>query len=741
MKTGRRIRWKRGTIAGICLIVLVAVAAADYYLERVRDAVQKTTVASVQELAIHDRKSLSAKVEDLWSQLDAVFYRTQNSGLESIQQICDGMHLEWEAGQFDNFYLLDENGKTYSNSNVIQDRSTEEYVKRLLAGERQIALRYEPFGTQDYGDERIIYGVRGEEPFTCDGVTFVGVLGITRSETIRNTLEIGNFDGKGYTAIIDRYGNYLLNRDWRTGITVAESYFEILYRDSSLNETEISNIRRRLHDKEIFTVQYSSETFGPEIAIFYPMDKTDWSIIMSVPESVLSSQTNEFVRLASILIGAMFLLLASVFAAVLRFMSETISAKAESKAKEEFVASMSHEIRTPLNSIISLNALMRKHVEEPKMIEKYLNKLDVSARYLLTLINDVLDMAKLQADKIDLDNKPFSMERLVSETEAIIAGTMERRKIDFRTEKEILYSGLIGDSVRIQQILINILGNASKFTPPGGKVILRVRQTKTEDGTVESIFEVEDTGAGMSREFLGKIFNAFEQERNHVSDGMHGTGLGMPISYMLAKQMGGDLSVVSELNKGSCFTLKLVSPVSDTVSEARPETKTLTGKMQESVSQKEISMEEISRSEISQEGISQQETSQEDISRNKEKKHILVAEDNELNAELLMELLECEGCTSVHAADGQQVVDVFAESEPFTFDLILMDVQMPVRNGYQATELIRAMNRPDAKTVRIFACTANAMKQDRELALECGMNDFVTKPIDIEKLMEKLNPK
>ena len=213
-------------------------------------------------------------------------------------------------------------------------------------------------------------------------------------------------------------------------------------------------------------------------------------------------------------------------------------------------------------------------------------------------------------------------------------------------------------------------------------------------------YQVEDTGCGMSEEFRQKIFDPFSQERSHISQG---TGLGMSISSLLVKQMGGALTVTSRLGEGSCFTFALVS-------ETAPDD---------------------SVSAVAADNVHQD-------SENGKKLHILVAEDNDLNAEILMEILDTSGFTSVRAADGGEAVELFAKSQPYEFDIVLMDVQMPVRNGYEATKLIRRLNRPDAKTVIIYACTANTFREDQEKAREIGMNGFIAKPIDVNKLIQKL---
>ena len=252
--------------------------------------------------------------------------------------------------------------------------------------------------------------------------------------------------------------------------------------------------------------------------------------------------------------------------------------------------------------------------------------------------------------------------------------------------------------------MINILGNAVKYTPEGGRVTLRVFQSEGGDDRSTITFEVEDNGCGISKEFQKKIFDPFSQESNSISKGMHGTGLGMSISSMLAKQMEGILSVRSTLGEGSCFTFTITATMVDKVLDT-----SIAGDI------KPIRV------------------------KNRKQLKILVAEDNDLNAEILIELLKAAEIDVFRAVDGGQVVEMFEASAPHEISVILMDIQMPVRNGYEAAKIIRGMSRPDAKTVTIYACTANTFKEDQDRAWESGMDGFIAKPIDVKNLMHMLN--
>lgn len=371
--------------------------------------------------------------------------------------------------------------------------------------------------------------------------------------------------------------------------------------------------------------------------------------------------------------------------------------RASEKAKGEFLSTMSHEIRTPLNGMIGLNNLMSEKLDDPQRLEIYLKQSTVAAKYLLSLVNDMLDSSKLQADMFKLESRPIDMALLTETVTTTVAGSMKERGLNFTSDIKISDPYIIGDSVRIQQVLFNLLDNAEKFTPAGGNVRLTFSQ-KANGYEVMNVFVVSDTGRGMSEEFRARVFDAFARELDTVSKGNQGTGLGLSISFRLARLMDGDLTCESEKGKGSTFTFSFSA---------------LPSSEPENVIHKPSDNDLV-------------------------KKRVLVAEDNELNAEIILEILSREGFQADLAENGKKALEMFVSSETGTYGIILMDLMMPELDGFGATKAIRALKRPDAKTVRIIACTANSFNGERERAFECGMNEFVTKPVDIDELLEKM---
>jgi CheY-like chemotaxis protein/nitrogen-specific signal transduction histidine kinase len=399
------------------------------------------------------------------------------------------------------------------------------------------------------------------------------------------------------------------------------------------------------------------------------------------------------------------ILLVLVF--VLRSQKKLFQANAEARARSIFLANMSHEIRTPLNGIIGLIFLMEKDLKngaEKSLVKQRLQKAKATAEYLLSLINNILDISKLQAGKVELNQEPLSLEVLLDDILSMQKSSIESRKIHFVVNKEITVPWIIGDNLMIKQVLLNILSNAAKFTPPEGQITFSVEQMREEERRVTTVFTCADTGCGMSEEFQKHIWDSFTQERKKNENSIKGTGLGMAISRLLMQAMGGEIEVQSRLGMGSTFYVILHSEIALQSPEYR------------------IVQKEIQRSDPSQ----------------NEKMRILVAEDNELNAEILLEILQSEGYETTYACNGQEAVEKFEQSAPGEIQVILMDMQMPLMDGCEATKEIRSLDRPDAATVLIFACTANNFNEDRERAEACGMNDFLSKPIDVKEMFMKL---
>lgn len=373
--------------------------------------------------------------------------------------------------------------------------------------------------------------------------------------------------------------------------------------------------------------------------------------------------------------------------------------QANSRAKSEFLSRMSHEIRTPMNAIVGLTDLTAMLDGLPGEAKQNLGKIKVSSNYLLSLINDILDMSRIENGKMELETAPFSLRKLIHEIDSMLRSVAEEQHLTFQTEVE-LSEGIdvvVGDEVKLRQVIVNLLSNAFKFTPEAGTVILSVSGSISVGREMILNVRVTDSGIGIDEADIKRIFCSFEQVGSNISKSQ-GTGLGLTISSHIVEMMGGELKVKSKRGKGSEFYFTVTMPMGNLPNEDVTE-KAHPGSL---------------------EGL-----------------RVLVAEDNDLNAEIVKALLETRGAVTVRAENGRAVVEAFKDSEPGEYRLILMDIMMPEMNGLDATRSIRALDRPDA-AVPIIAMTANAFQQDMELAMAAGMNAFLSKPVDASRLYEEI---
>ena len=378
-----------------------------------------------------------------------------------------------------------------------------------------------------------------------------------------------------------------------------------------------------------------------------------------------------------------------------------------SQSKTTFLSRMSHEIRTPMNGIIGMLSLAEGKLDSTHPAMQYLTKIDELSAHLLSLINDILDMSRIEAGKVELEDKPFSLRKLGDKLYDMFAKNLEQRNIEYTVEfEDVTVDYVIGDELRISQVIINFLSNAVKFTEKG-EIRVTLRQMALAGGTADIMIRVRDTGIGMSPEFINRIFRPFEQESMDTQKKYGGTGLGMAISDQIVKLMGGEIVVESMVGKGSDFMVFLHLPVSEEVEE--------------------VSEEKASADEAAAE-----------FDDAFEGKSILVAEDNELNAVIAVEVLKNMGAKVELATNGQEAVDHFEQNPAGYYDFILMDVQMPVMDGRAAARKIRGLDRADAADIPIFALSADAFIEDQRLSRESGMNGHYAKPVDFNELQNSI---
>lgn len=368
-----------------------------------------------------------------------------------------------------------------------------------------------------------------------------------------------------------------------------------------------------------------------------------------------------------------------------------------SQSKTTFLSRMSHEIRTPMNGIIGMLALAEGKMQKQDPAMQYLDKANELSAHLLSLINDILDMSRIEAGKVELENKPFSLRAMGDKLYDMFAKTLDARGIRYAVNFEgVTVDWLLGDELRLSQIMINFLSNAVKFTEQG-EIVVTIRQMMLREGNVDLLLRVHDTGQGMDPNFVYRIFRPFEQESIETGKKYGGTGLGMAITDQLVHLMGGQILVESLPGKGSDFTVYLTLPQAEADEQA-----SVTGRA-----------EDQNQYEDAFQGC-----------------RILMAEDNDINAMIAVELLEGMGAKVDVAQNGQLALESFQAKPEHYYDFILMDVQMPVLDGRAATRALRALDRSDATEIPIFALSADAFIEDERLSMESGMNGHYSKPID-----------
>ena len=377
-----------------------------------------------------------------------------------------------------------------------------------------------------------------------------------------------------------------------------------------------------------------------------------------------------------------------------------VAAENANKAKTEFLNNMSHDIRTPMNVILGYNQLMKSQLTESKQLD-YQKKIEQSGKLLLAIINNVLDMVRIESGKIKVDENYERVGEVVDEIISTFSSEAEEKEIHLSGSMKVTHRNILCDGTKIREIYVNLVSNAMKYTPRGGNVTITVEELPCEkEGYMKVKSEIKDTGIGMSKEYLPTLFEPFSREQNTTTGRIGGTGLGMPIVKKMVDLMGGSIEVASELGKGTVFTFTLMHKIAD----------------------RKFYSQKTEAAETSEMG------------KNLSGKHVLLAEDNDLNAEIAVTVLEETGIVIERVEDGIQCVNRVVQMSPGTYDLILMDIQMPNMDGYKATRCIRRLDDKKKAEIPIIAMTANAFAEDRKKAFDAGMNGHIAKPIDIEKL-------
>jgi signal transduction histidine kinase/AmiR/NasT family two-component response regulator len=714
---------KNQNFVHIWLMVLVIMIAVVICTVRFYRSLQSQLFTERQthltEMTIKISEVIDVTIETMQEKVDSarLFIEqeeiTRENAANRLEELSDMLFIDTGV-----LFVLDDQGRYYSSEGK---RGRWTNMEDLVTQENEPVIR----DILIYGEKKscmvFLASLSDTVGVDSDGSRLSHAALAVPLDSMKEYLSISMFSDSCYTYLINRQGRRLYKQTFSTKFIDDFNVISALREDEFLMGGNIDDLVRCVNQRERLCVEFREKESGENYFVStVPVSGSDWTVLLFVPTKVLGVQTNEFMNVVlTYFIGialAGIAIIACLIYMVLtnrndknllvqqqknnRLLEQAaLEAKHANAAKSEFLAHMSHDIRTPINGILGMTQIAIKNRGNQERIDDCLSKISSAADHLLTLINDVLDMSSIESGKIVISHEPLDIRSLIHNCTSIIEGQMVSRNLDFRKPEEtFLHPYVYGDELHLRQVFINILGNAVKFTPDGGRIEFRVYELSTADRKVSYRFEFEDTGIGISEEFQEKIFDEFSQEEKGGRSTYQGTGLGMAISKKLVEAMGGDIQVRSRLGEGSCFTVELSFDINE-------EHRLPTG------SDRKVELQGMK---------------------------ILLVEDNELNREIAREILTDAGAAVTETHNGQSAVELFRASKPGRFDLILMDVMMPVMNGYDATRAIRSCAHPQAKTIPIIAMTANAYREDVETALMSGMNAHIAKPIDIHLLLSVL---
>ena len=582
------------------------------------------------------------------------------------------------------------------------------------------------------------------QEYTINGETYTAIGTLYDHSKLDSMLSVKSYNGNAYLFMLDNDGNITYTNQIENKFFRNYFLLKHLKGDQAITEEEADSLQKKLDGREQGVELLGSDK--PYYLGYCPIENNNTMLICIVEKSVVDNVLRDYQKTivfeTILMAGFILLLFAGLFYSISRrslaeqkaeyekrnneiqtlamkemeesnkklkkaknITTEALqTAENANKAKTDFLSNMSHDIRTPMNAIIGMTSLIRHDAGNKAKVIEYADKIDISSQHLLGIINDVLDMSKIEAGKTVFKYTDFSILDFITELNTIFHSQIDEKNQTLTIIKEnIRHEWVNGDQVHLMQIFSNLVSNAVKYTQEGGKIQFLVEECETKSSVyAKYCFLVSDNGMGMSADFKDTIFDAFTRAESSMTNKIQGTGLGMAITKNLVEAMGGTIDVESELSQGSCFEVLIDLRIAEDrfVSSA----------------------ERVEKDEPAGNVLKGM--------------RFLCAEDNELNAEILMELLKIEGAECTICENGKRVLEAFEQSAPGDYDMILMDVQMPVMNGYEATKAIRRSSHELAKTIPIIAMTANAFSEDIQHSLAAGMNAHVSKPVEM-KVLEK----
>ena len=715
----------RGAFAmfSVLLVILIIAFLSVVYSKQIQKQFFQERNKNLLNISSKVGDMMNSMITDVWSCLDTMEYQVKKK-----KEIPGDVLEEWMSTIYESacikrdnsdrdillffnennqYYMISEEGYyqgNWSNLSIFTELNTKDAIYSITLPNVKETQNYIML-LREIDDRNV----------TIDGKQMKYISICINTNDFKECFTVDGFERQNFFYILSADGHRLFRYEQGDSFIDVFNIFNALEECETLQGSSIREMRDNLINKKNDCSEFLYE--GKRYYVSSTaLEFKDWFILMFVPTEILASNYDSFLKttltfatVIAVLLIVLFVSMSIIFvlSATDRKMmqqqkiaNEKLAEAAKlanvaNDAKTEFLSNMSHDIRTPINGIMGMTAIALKEDNPQKTID-CLKKIQGASNHLMSLINDILDMSRIERGKIEITNSNLNIIRIVEECVSIVYGEMDDRNLEINVNvDEVIHSELFGDDLHLKQVLINIIGNAVKFTPDHGKIWIRIRETGHD--SIKSFFqiEIEDNGIGMKKEFIKDIFKPFSQEASTSRTKYQGTGLGMAITKNIIELMDGSIEVESEYQKGTKFTVYLPFLINSRYQERILE------KQEKNIS-----------------GIS-----------------ILLVDDNELNLEVAKELLEAEGAKVTTVWNGKEALDTFEREREGTFDVIIMDIMMPIMDGLEATRRIRQLEKKDAQHIPIIAMTANAFREDIQKSLDAGMNEHISKPVDIETII------
>ena len=725
------------------ILILLSLIFVKLLLNRMNSYIAENGKSSMGAVVEQIQQTYDLQVNGYYSQLhlleDSLIQEDGRSlGLDINKKFFEAWQKESES----TLIFLQENGKAITTDGT---KLRVDMPSKLLLDLRN-GYNIGKLVSLDYNQKKkdgYLVAIPCQE-YTINGETYTAIGTLYDHSKLDSMLSVKSYNGNAYLFMLDNDGNITYTNQKEDKFFRNYFLLKHLKGDQAITEEEADSLQKKLDGREQGVELVESDK--PYYLGYCPIENNNTMLICIVEKSVVDNVLKDYQKTIGfttlLMAGFILLLFAGLFCSISRrslaeqkaeyekrnneiqtqamkemeesnkklkkakdITTEALqTAENANKAKTDFLSNMSHDIRTPMNAIIGMTSLIRHDAGNKAKVIEYADKIDISSQHLLGIINDILDMSKIEAGKTVFKYTDFSMPDLIEELNTIFQPQIAERNQTLMVIKEnIRHEWVNGDQVHLMQIFSNLLSNAVKYTQEGGKIQFLVEECETKSSVYAKYrFLVSDNGMGMSADFKETIFDPFTRAEGSVTNKIQGTGLGMAITRNLVEAMGGTIDVESELGQGSCFEVLIDLRIA--------EDRSVSSTVQEEKNEQNDNIFQGMR--------------------------FLCAEDNELNAEILTELLKIEGAECTICENGEEILKTFEKSAPGDYDMILMDVQMPVMNGYEATKAIRRSSHELAKKIPIIAMTANAFSEDIQHSLAAGMNAHVSKPVEM-RVLEK----